>query len=88
MRVRFAFTVSCFPTLQTLVINQNKKDNNGGEFEDNPFPVLQDLDKLSLTSYSLSYYISHCLPNEQTVPVLSLVNKATTMWLSQLFQLV
>lgn len=67
------------------MLSQNKKEN-GEEFEENSLPILQDLDKLSLTSYSLGYYISHCLPNEQTVPVLSLVNKSTTMWLSKLFQ--
>ncbi|XP_027840497.2 pyridoxal-dependent decarboxylase domain-containing protein 1 [Aphis gossypii] len=72
-------------SLQTLVLTQNKKDDGEG-FEESALPVLQDLDKFSLTSYSLSYYISHCLPNEQTVPVLSLVNKSTTMWISKLFQ--
>uniref|UniRef100_A0A2H8TGC9 Pyridoxal-dependent decarboxylase domain-containing protein 1 n=1 Tax=Melanaphis sacchari TaxID=742174 RepID=A0A2H8TGC9_9HEMI len=72
-------------SLQTLVLTQNKKEN-GENYEESTLPVLQDLDKFSLTSYSLSYYISHCLPNEQTVPVLSLVNKSTTMWISRLFQ--
>jgi len=66
-------------------LSQNKKEN-GDEIEENTLPILQDLDKLSLTSYSLGYYISHCLSNEQKVPVLSLVNKSTNMWLSKLFQ--
>ncbi|XP_050433013.1 pyridoxal-dependent decarboxylase domain-containing protein 1 [Adelges cooleyi] len=70
-------------SLQSLVLNQNKSNN---ETEDNPPPILQELDKLSLSSYSLSYYISHCLPNEQTVSVLSPVNKSTTIWLSELFK--
>lgn len=80
----FAFSVII--ASQTLVLSQNKKDS-GEDFEENTLPVLQDLDKISLTSYSFSYYISHCLPNEQTVPVLSLVNKSTTLWISKLFQL-
>lgn len=67
------------------MLNQSKKEN-GEEFDENSLPVLQDLDKLSLTSYSLGYYISHCLPNEQTVPILSVVNKSTTTWISKLFQ--
>ncbi|VVC28517.1 Hypothetical protein CINCED_3A023170 [Cinara cedri] len=72
-------------SLQTLIFAQNKKENSE-EVEDIVLPVLQDLDKLSLTSYSLSYYISHCLPTEQTVPVLSLINKSTTIWIAKLFQ--
>ncbi|XP_050542353.1 pyridoxal-dependent decarboxylase domain-containing protein 1 [Daktulosphaira vitifoliae] len=70
-------------SLQSLILNQNKSNN---ETEECLLPVLQELDKLSLTSYSLTYFISHCLPNEQTVNVLLPINKSTSAWLADLFR--